>query len=143
MTWVVIKIFSKLSNFQVISENMVDSFGGARFRTQIYNYWTSWKAVEYYFNQVLNLQKFGGYFTYSMDIAQLSSVLNKKDQSPTNHTFEQKEVLLNNTDLCIGAQILQYQNMQQMYLIKTPQRKILEGKCYKDLVNIWFQSIPP
>ena len=82
---------------------MVDNFGGARFRTQIYNHWTSWKDAKYYFNQVLNLQKFGGYFTDSMDITQLSSVLNKKNQSPTNHTFEQREVLLNNTDHSIGA----------------------------------------
>ena len=43
---------------------------------------------------------------------QLSSVLHKRDPGPTNHIFEQREVLLNNTDYYIDAQNFKYQNIQ-------------------------------
>ena len=43
---------------------------------------------------------------------QLSSVLNKKNLGPTNHAFEQREVLLTNSDHYIDAQNFRYQNIQ-------------------------------
>ena len=43
---------------------------------------------------------------------QLSSVLYKKNLGPTNHAFEQREVLLANTDHYIDAQNFRYQNIQ-------------------------------
>ena len=43
---------------------------------------------------------------------QLFSVLNSKNPNLTNHSFEQREVLLNHIDHSIDAQIFKYQNMQ-------------------------------
>ena len=43
---------------------------------------------------------------------QLSSLLNKKNLRPTNNAFEQREVLLTNTDHYIDAQNFRYQNIQ-------------------------------
>ena len=50
-------------------------------------------------------------------------MLNKKNPSPTNHDFEQREVLLNNIDHFIDARNFRCQNMQYIYLIKAPHGK--------------------
>ena len=45
-------------------------------------------------------------------------MLNKKNSGPTNHVFEQREVLLNKMDHSTDPKNFKYQNMEQMYLIK-------------------------
>ena len=61
---------------------------------------------------------------------------NEKNLGPKNNTFEQREVLLNNTDHSMDAQNFKYQNIQQIYLMKVSQEDIFEVKCYKDFINV-------
>ena len=61
---------------------------------------------------------------------------NEKNLGPTNNTFEQREVLLNNIDHSVDVQNFRYQNIQQIYLMKVSQEDIFEVKCYKDLINV-------
>ena len=54
-------------------------------------------------------------------------------QVQTNHTFEQREVLLNNMNPCIDAENYKYQNMQNIYVIKALHSKMYELEYHKDL----------
>ena len=44
------------------------------------------------------------------------SIKKKKNSATPNHVFQQRYVLLNNTNIFTDAQIFKYQNMQYMYL---------------------------
>ena len=71
----------------------------------------------------------------------LSSVL-KENPDAINHTFEERELLLNRTDDFIDVQNFKYQNMQWRYLIKSCRGNFLRLSATETLKMFDFSHSP-